>query len=563
MLSLKTEGFVDLVAAVAERARLAGDLEELLRIAITLDGRMSEETGRRALTSADRVVVDRITADAATVEIGSDTGDRLYLTGAGRLVVRTDGAGDPVDLHLLGALRWQGDHEVETKTRRRAEADATAAELAALHSELAGEPVDAVHERIDRIEYAVVHMAPVLLHVDDRVYTNLGKGGNLPGKSMGAADARTLLNRLRATPVAEWSAQDACFIVCLNALLLSGPAVRAEEFNGAQLTPSIVDAFLVDRLAAYGGRRPRTATSDLAGLDVLARECARLRAEALAGGQTPYRVINGLNMQKVEHLMPTPDLLADVPAAVGAHVEDLVGAPLPERISDMAPLWKDLAKRIAGVTAADPFTTAFESVLHGLLTVIAEAFAADVTMSRGPERFDALRSEPGDVDPLKLGTGDFYCCVTPREAFVDRFGDDRAGLAKTLAAYSARMRFNTWHYLPHTLGIVEREPGRTDWFFAPTMPDVTEWSDQHHTGHVVFGVRHAIRVPFGIDYDGRDLPGLYDLRLMRTSAPSLTVADLRGSIAAAALLKGFYQAMSEYEPTVADFGRDWYQRFYG
>jgi hypothetical protein len=110
---------------------------------------------------------------------------------------------------------------------------------------------------------------------------------------------------------------------------------------------------------------------------------------------------------------------------------------------------------------------------------------------------------------------------------------------------------------------VEREPGRDDWFFAPTMPDVTTWSDQHHTGHVAFGVRYAIRVPFGIDFAGRQLPGLYDLRLMRTSSPPFTQADLRRAIGAASVLRLLYQAMSRYEPVVTNFAKDWYGRFHG
>jgi hypothetical protein len=133
---------------------------------------------------------------------------------------------------------------------------------------------------------------------------------------------------------------------------------------------------------------------------------------------------------------------------------------------------------------------------------------------------------------------------------------------RTLAAYSARMRFNTWHYLPHTLGIADRAASRPDWFFAPTMPDLTDWSDQHHTGHVAFGVRYAIRVPIGIEYDGRPLPGLYDLRVMRTGAPPFTFGDLRRAVAAGLLLRQLYQAMSGYRPLVTDFGKSWYEGFH-
>ncbi|MBC6448644.1 hypothetical protein [Actinokineospora xionganensis] len=563
MLSLKTEGFVGLVADVADRARLASDGSKLVRIALTLDDRLDERVGLLAVTSADRIVLDLVRAGSVAVAVGENGPDRLVLTGSGRVAVRLDGAEEPADLHPLGALRWGALDAPAVKAAAQVQAQAVAASVAAVHRQLAALPREEVLERVDRIEYCLVHMAPVLIHVNDRVYTNLGKRGTLPGKSMGIGDENSLFNRLRGVPVAEWAPEDACFVACLAAVLQSGPPVRAEEFNGAQLLPSLVDAFLRARIEAYGCAAPAAPAADLTELESRARECAGSRQDAIAQGKRPYRVINGLTLHKVEHLMDTPALLADLPDRLRAHLADLLRDPLPERIDALGPLWSDFAASLVGAPTVEPFGTALECALHGLLTATAEAFDADVSMSRGPQRFDPLRVDHGDVDPLGLGTGAFYCCVTPRKAFVDRFGQDRAGLAKALAAYSARMRFNTWHYLPHTLGIVEREPGRDDWFFAPTMPDVTEWSDQHHTGHVVFGVRYAIRAPFGITYDGRALPGLYDLRLMRTTAPAFTVADLRGAIAAADVLRGLYQAMARYEPIVTDFGKDWYQRVHG
>ncbi len=350
-------------------------------------------------------------------------------------------------------------------------------------------------------------------------------------------------------------------------LLTSGPPVRAEEFNGTQLLPGPLARFLAERIVQYGGAPgPGQAAASLRSLAALAANCSQLRKKAVDGGKLPYRIINGLTLYKREHLMTAPTRLGEVPPLVRTHLSRLLGVELAAGtpISDLAPLWAELAGRLHSAAAPAEFSSPFEAFLHAFLTTVAEAFASDVSMSRGPQKFDSLRAEPGaEADPLLLRTGDFYCCVTPRQAFVERFGDDRQGLVRTLAAYSARMRFNTWHYLPHTLGIVEREPGREDWFFAPTMPDMAEWSDQHHTGHVTFGVRYAIRVPISIEYDGRPLPGLYDLRIMRTGPPPFTAGDLQGTIAAALLLRQLYQAMSAYEPPVTDFAKTWYERFHG
>lgn len=567
MVSLKTGGFAEILSGTVAKARAGSDAAEVVRIALTLDGRLPEDVGLRAITSADLGVIELVRHSPVGLapDADADLGDRLFLTRTGRLTVRLDGVPAPPDADLLGTLQWGQEKPDDFRTRWQHTQAETENALRALHRELALEPVDRIHERIRRIEFAIVHMAPVQIYVNDRVYSNLGKSSNLPGKSLSVDNEESLLNIWRRTPVAEWTPEDACFVACLNALLLSGPPVRAEEFNGAQLDPTTLEQFLLERIVGYGARPPADrSASSLLNLEERAVTCAQLRERALAGGLVPHRVVSGLNLHKREHLMTAPALLLDAPAPMTVELTDLLGIDVAPgtRIDSLAPAFTDLAGRLVDAPAPQAFSTAFEAVIHQLLMAAAEAFDADVAMSRGPQRFDPLRAEPG-TDPLGLRTGDFYCCVAPRQAFVDWFGTDRQGLIRALSSYSARMRFNTWHYLPHGLSIVERNPGRDDWFFAPTMADVTDWSDQHHTGHVVFGVRYAIRVPFGIEFDGRPLLGLYDFRLMRVSAPPFTVAQLRQAIASAMILRQLYQAMAPYEPVVIDFGKPWYERFHG
>ena len=565
MQSLKTGGFAGLLSTVVAKARSGSHAAEVVRVALTLDARVTEKIGRNALTSADREVIELALRSHVQIDRDAGTGARLFLTATGRLTVRLDRTEAPDDLHLLGAPLWTDDEIEDVRTRWHSESVETAKALDALHAELVEKPLARIHEYIDRIEFAVVHMAPVLIYVNHRVYTNLGRASNLPGKSLSLGHEKSVLTGLRRTPPEQWSPEDACFVACLNVLLLSGPPVVVEEFNGAQLNPTTLQRFLVERTIGYGGEaRPEQPAPSLAELEQRATACAALRQRVVAGGRLPYRFINGLTLHKREHLMTAPTLLGDLPAPIVDHLARSLGVELTAGtpIAGLDTAFTKLADRLAAAPAPAGFSSAFEAALHGYVTASAEAFAADVAMSRGPQAFGPLRAEPG-TDPFDLGTGDFYCCVAPRQAFVDQFGEEREGLIRAVSAYSARMRFNTWHYLPHTLGIVEREPGRDDWFFAPTMPDVTDWSDQHHTGHVAFAVRFAIRVPFGIEFDGRPLPGLYDLRLMRTSLPPFTVDDLRQAVATAFVLRRFYQAMSVHEPRVVDFGKPWYERFHG
>ncbi|WFE54841.1 hypothetical protein [Micromonospora sp. WMMD1155] len=489
-------------------------------------------------------------------------GYRLALTATGRARVVPPQAEPLAGDDILGGIRfpkamaeadrvWQMARDLE----RQISTDIARA--------MTARPAAEVHEELTRIGYSLIHMAPVLFYVLNRTYSNLGAYSNLPGKSIRVNSPTSLLNVLRDTPVPEWAAEDAVFVACLSALLRSGPAVRVEEFNGVQLTPDRVETFLMERIEAYGGLAPDLGHLDrLSRLNTLAEHCSRLRHELADGGALFYRTINGLTLHKREHVLLEPITYAEVPPAVHAVLADLLGRPVEK---DFGPAGEALRAIVAGfrlAPAVKDFTTPFEDFLHQLLTAVANGTASDVSMGRGPRALAALSrtAAPADVQ-LKMGTSEFYCCVTPSEAFDRRFADDRDQLVRALSAYSSRMRYNTWHYLPHTFGLTGRT--RDDWFFAPTMPDVTEWSDQHHTGHVMFGVRYAIRVPIGIHFDGGYRPGLFDLRLMRTDGPAYRTEDLRSAVAVGRLLGELHQAMAADPPLISDFGNDWYRRFYG
>jgi hypothetical protein len=79
----------------------------------------------------------------------------------------------------------------------------------------------------------------------------------------------------------------------------------------------------------------------------------------------------------------------------------------------------------------------------------------------------------------------------------------------------------------------------------------------------MFGVRHAIRVPLGITFDERYLPGLYDLRVMRAVGASFGVADLRSAIAVGSVLAMLQESLARHDVVVRDFGNEWYRARYG
>lgn len=532
-----------------------------------MDGRLAENIGYRSLTAAEAAVVDAAREHDALLDPDAGSGDLLVITATGRLRVLPGAPAVPADGQPLGAIVWPGGRPAGVDQRWREERARAAAVHRDLHTWLTGRPAAEAREQVERIAYAVTHMAPLLLYVDDATYTNLGRFGALPGSSVRYGSDRCQLTALLATPVAEWSTVDATFVVCLAALLWSGPPVRAEEFNGVQLVPAALEDFLRGRIADYRARSPRRRAGEPLGawLPRLGAACGAARRTAVAAGDEFYRTINGLTLHKRESVL-APVALADVPRPVLALLSERTGRRLT-RHSDQR--WVSTVLRaFAGEIVAEPappgFRTAYAEFLHRLLVGIAESTGSDVAMGRGPRSLDRLRDLPDAVPgPLRLRTGDFYCCVVASGAFAEEFADDRPGLVRALSAYSARMRFNTWHYLPHSLALQDREPGRDDWYFAPVMPDLTVWSDQHHTGHVQFGVRYAIRVPLGIDFAGAYRPGLYDLRLLRCSGEPFAAASLRTAVAVGRLLGALHQEMAPHDVGIDDFDNDWYRAFHG
>ncbi|MFD8414217.1 hypothetical protein ACFV2Q_21075 [Streptomyces sp. NPDC059650] len=589
---LKTPGFDAQVTAAAARARGCSLAADAIRIAATLDGMVPEQVGRAAMGLGERVYTELAESQAAgfvpsadpaagpsadTADAGSDgadeaaadgAGDLLMLTETGRLRVVPAGtrpASGSEGAEALGTLKWQSRPQSLGRLFALAR-DVERLQFEEVHRWLAQQDPEAVRRRIDATSHALVHMAPVLLYVGDRCYSNLGRFSNLPGRSMAPDAEGSVLTVLRRTPAAQWSPEDAVFVVCLHALISSGSPVRAEEFNGVQLAPDLLAGFLRERIGAYGAEVPEVAGEPTgAALDLLAAACAAGRARLLDRGAVLYREINGASLHKRERIMPEAPSWDELPRPVADLLAETAGRPLPADAPPAAAAAHaaEVVGQVVRQAAPAGFTTPYEGFLHRFFATAADALDCDVAMGRGPRSVAALHSTVPAEARVALATRDFYCCVAPGRDFADRFAQDRAALARTLSAYSARMRYNTWHYLPHTMSWTEQTPRRDDWFFAPMTADITNWSDQHHTGHVTFGVRHALRVPLGIVLEGAYRPGLYDLRLLRTTGDEFELPELRAAMVTGRMQALLHQAAADRGLEVGDFDNGWYRDFHG
>ncbi|MBE1460026.1 hypothetical protein H4W79_004240 [Nocardiopsis terrae] len=502
-------------------------------------------------------------------------GYRLGQLKTGKACVLGPGETGGPDLCAVAGITWpDGPPEgLDAELARLAERER--AEIESCRLWLTERGGDHAGGLVERLRFLFRHVGPIRLYIGDFCYTNLGRAGNLVGKSLGAESDRCRMKALSDTPLRDWSATDACFVVCMSALTSSGTPSRTEEFSGTQLIPSRLTEFLEGRILAYGGDVSDIpdSGSPVGRLFELSDRSRELRSRRLESGAAVYRTVQAMTINKKEHLFDTAVTGTDVPEAFLDALADIVpSAPAAVRDGALGVDWGPLLDGDPS-PLEEGFSSRFEEVLHQLVAAAAVSTDSDASMSRGPRdtlRLSSLLAE-GSVEPGHWKTSEYYCCVVPSEGFRRRFAD--AGVpgevSQVVRAIAARMRWNGWHFMPHSASVTEDGSlAERDWFFAPSMPDMTEWTSHHHQGHVAHGVRHAIRVPFGVMLAGAHRAGIHDLRLMRSEGDAYDLRDLRAAIAMGEILRGLYQEHAlrlekrEEAFVVNDFGNAWYQGRY-
>ncbi|WP_405641524.1 hypothetical protein [Streptomyces sp. NBC_00019] len=572
---LRTEGFTKLLELVAEESDTLDSAYTAALHAATLGGRLKAEVGLGALSRGESVALDELRNTGARrhLPLVQDTvGERLVLTGTGRLRVLRDGEPAPEGVLEIGRVDWAGGRPADLDRRWDEQQHAEGAESLSLHAWLRARPADTVDTMVADLRRTLTHVGPMRVYIGDRCYTNLGREhSNLVGKSLSAGSEQCRLNGIDGVPVERWTAHDAVFVVCMSALIASGTPSRTEEFSGTQLTAGRLEAFIRAKITSYDGE-VTAATEQLPLVErlfALAAHARRLRPGKLERGPQIYRTVQAMTINKQEQFLDRPVTSADLPAAFTAKVTELLPAADLDRRDHLVAAWAQLMPALHGPTTDDAFTTGLEEVIHGLVEAGTESTGSHVGMSRGPRDITTLSAlvAAGSPNPGHWKTSDYYCCVVPGQDFTRRFDRAPEELPQVVRAIAARMRWNGWHFMPHASGVSDHPSfADRDWFYAPTMPDMTEWTSHHHQGHVANGVRHAIRVPLGLTLAGVHRPGIHDFRLMRTDGETYGVPELRAAIAIGRVLQSVYQAHADRSErtgpalVVSDFGNTWYQR---
>lgn len=515
---------------VVETAGAATTGADALRHLASLGGRRSPSVGIGGLPGFERLVADAVLDDGEWLVCRDlDPSDGRLALG-----LRPDGrpvlggvdvpAGDrATSIAITGPRLAATVRRCASVARQRALAEdaEAAAEVEAWGD--AGR-----RAAIDLVEDALLHTAPVLLHVRDATFTNFGAAPNLCGKELSWASPRSALSRLRDDPRGADSEQR-ILLVALRYLVACGGPAWIEEMNGQQLDVGAARRLAQHRLATY-----ERLSGDAAGVHAtpeLVEALSAARSAAIRGaddrGTLRFRQIEGISFRKAEQWTSCePASATAVPT--GAIAALAVTGASARTIGELdRALDADWVRRVTRIESDELLRCGAEQLLADLLRSVIDDTEADFAMSRGVRdvrTFAALEAAGCLAEVEGWDLDDYFCLVLPAERLLDTGVCTASSLVDGLAAIAGRMRFNSWHFLPpSTLG--EIDP-RRDHFYSPVVPDLAEWVDQRHQGHVEQHVRFSIRYPLAVRSWGSEHAGLADVRVCRRAAP-FTATDLR------------------------------------
>lgn len=542
-------GFPGLLSQAWQQATAAPDLPSAVNTLLTLAGHVPADIQMRALPAAQecalKVLFGRSWRGPVVVQSLKGRKDTLRpakaaflgeigLNTSGQVVLRVPSKGPLSGTENLvgGVLRvpWS-DRDLSDYRAELARAAARWRDSVADGREwLAAAGPDARQDMLENLKEAARRTAPFVLYAGDRQYTNFRDQNTLTGKTLWPGHPDCALSSLGTVPLELWSDSDVLMVTCLTLLVRSAGFARIEEANGTQLTLDHV-AHLLERTrlaynGVYGGPQVAPAADmGVAALSDLAEAVAHLRREITAKAQL-YREIHGPLMHKIERVAGPRGQDA---RRLEAELCALVRARLPIRGDTLGELGASIEARPGWL--AQPhgeFGTGLESLVYETVRATATAFDADFAMSRGMRSLTALITALRERDWPTIASWDiphFFCCVVPAPGARRHFGDSLTHLADTAWSISARMQYNSWHFL---VGNLPKAPeiAVRDYFVPPTIPDIAYYSDQHHHGHVAAHVRFTIRSPQAVQVLGRTFNGFTDLRLLRCEGLPFDEQDL-------------------------------------
>jgi len=541
---------------------------------LTLGGRVPFQQGAAALKVHDLAVLHQLLGDDS-IRLRLTSGPRQYgellviQSVQGRVsFIDANGPDWPTDAWSIGrlalapymlervaeeVLAW----EIAERTEQ-AELDGILRRWADLG--VLAARVREVADWVDRVE-------TVLIYVGEETYSRSDAGTSTLLRD-------GLLTRLERSTLDTWTASERLFVASMHLLFATGRAIRFEEFNGRQLTATALRTWLVTMWRRYAYAIGAPIPANLAGhpMELLAKEVGELSEAVNRSPWIRFRRITGLTFTKTEVLaeLPRPRRShCTLPALIGQFAEQAAGyAPDPALPAERA------MAQIVDAILTLPEDQARQGVERLLATIVYAAVVdldADYAMSSAVRDISRLApdqdSRLGSI--LCLRKPDFFCCVIPHPS---RLSDrTEADISRVLWLVAQRMQYNRWHFVP---GNFERAevPRQRHYFFPPALPDLAEFSDLWHGGHVAAEVRNSVRAPGAqlwreaLDVGGSAHRGCFDIRAVRMSDEPFRREHLWTAVRYSGLVDALWRGVAarvndgSAVPSITAFDRGWYER---
>lgn len=543
-------GFPVLLTQTWRQAMAAPGPLEAVDALLTLDGHVPADIQLRALTVEDECAIKVLfgrswrtgsenptPTDGTTAFMGE-----IGLNTSGRVVVRVPSRGPLREEEKLvgGILRvpWSRSTLSAYQVELNNALSQWRESIADCRAWLAATGAGGRRDMLEVLKEAALRTAPFILYSGTRQYTNFRERNTLTGKTLWPGHPDCALSSLATIPLELWSDYDVQLVAGLTLLTRSAGFARIEEANGTQLSVAHVACLLERTRVTYnsisgGPQVERASSPSIADLTKLAVTLSR-RRQAISEKSQLYREIHGPLMHKVERV-------------AAAFSSDRREAELCARLRERLPVSGDtLSELRASIAKASgwlahshsEFATGLESLIYESVHASAAVFNADFAMSRGMRSLPALIEALRANELSKIAAWEiphFFCCVVPGLNARRHFNDSFSSLADTAWAMSARMQYNSWHFLAGNLPRIPATAMR-DYFVPPTIPDIAYYADQHHRGHVAAKVRFSIRCPQTVVILDRRFDGFVDLRLLRCQGPPFDERDLLTAHRASALI---------------------------
>lgn len=503
------------------KAREEKDVFSSLKILLTLDGRQEIDKSMLALSASDSKLIDLLTK---TDKCYGETIKIYCYIRNNKLEFSSKELQDSKNCEYAFSFNFSREKWTELCKQEKLK---SCIEYKECFTYLRNLSQNELRECLCKIEYHLVHMAPVIYYVGNSCYSNFDYLNNLSKKSK-QISRESLINYWLNTPLEQWECNDYIFVCFTNYILSSGIQTRLEEFNGKQISLRNLEFYLEFKYYQYQKLLKRNViTKDeftCLSLEDKAKEL-KLAWKEISQKLIVYREINGLSLQKSEKIIFNNNLTSDFieDKKLSKLLKEEFGIKSADNLEEFEDSLREYFKGDVSYLEEK-----FYDLLNFILLRLSEETRSDIAFSRYFGEIGQLIQldlEKRYQDIVSLNPKNYYCLVTPSKKMLDLL--PISVLSQIGMAINSRMLYNGWHYMPgnfiHDKGVNLKN---RDFYFSAVFPDLTNKDKYHHVGHVKLDINNCIRVPLAIRVNAKEYRALMDVRIFRRGDEEYSIIDL-------------------------------------